>query len=299
MVAIGILGLDTSHAEAFARVVDGIEDASVAAVWDGGDVRGDGYAREFADRYEASLYDDPHGLVGEVDGAMVLTVDWDTHATLAVPFLEAGVPTLVDKPLAGQLSDLSTLAAAADGTPLLGGSAVPHHPTLAELSTELADHPGGALYGVGCNHPFYYGAHLVDVVRSVVDADWHAVAPAEDPGATVDVVFADDTYATLRMDGPDPSGGGQYHLLSTDPARSVTIAFDEASLRAVYESYVGAFLDAVRNGDEGPNERVLDAGRLLLAVHAALDSGQVVTPDSDDLDEFHADGRGFLDEYRS
>ena len=299
MGAIGILGLDTSHAEAFAQVIEGIENASVTAVWDGGDVRADDYAPEFADRHGASLYDDPHDLVEEVDGAMVLSVDWDGHAELAAPFLEAGVPTLVDKPLAGRLADLETLATAADGTGLFGGSAVPYHPALEGLAADLDDHSGGALYGVGCNHPFYYGAHLVDVVRSVVGADWHSVAPAEDPGATVDVVFEDDTYATLRMDGPDPRGGGQYHLLCTDPAQSVTLAFDEESLEAVYEAYIGEFLDLVRGESDGATARVLDAGRLLLAVHAALDSGQVVTPGSDELDEFHADGGAFLDEYRS
>ena len=299
MGAIGILGLDTSHAEAFAQVIERTEDASVAAVWDGGDVRADDYASEFADRHGASVCNDPHDMVGEVDGAMVLTVDWDSHAELAAPFLETGVATLVDKPLAGGLADLEALAAAADGAGLFGGSAVPYHPALAELAAELADHPGGALYGVGCNHPFYYGAHLVDVVRSVVDADWHSVAPAEDPGSTVDVVFADDTYATLRMDGPDPRGGGQYHLLCTDPAQSVTVAFDQESLQAVYESYVGDFLDVVRGECDGTTARVLDAGRLLLAVHAALDSGQVVTPGSEELGEFHADGGVFLETYRS
>ena len=299
MGAIGILGLDTSHAEAFAQVIEGIEGASVAAVWDGGAVRADDYASEFADRYGASLHDDPEDLIGEVDGAMVLAVDWDSHAELAVPFLEAGVPTLVDKPLAGRLADLEALAAAADGAGLFGGSAVPYHPALEGLADELDDHSGAALYGVGCNHPFYYGAHLVDVVRSVVRADWHSVAPAEDPGATVDVVFEDDTYATLRMDGPDPSGGGQYHLLCTDPAQSVTLAFDEESLEAVYEAYVGNFLDLVRGDGDGATARVLDSGRLLLAIHAALDSGQIVTPGSEELVEFHADGAVFLETYRS
>lgn len=296
MVAIGVLGLDTSHADAFAEIIAENGDASVTAVWDGNDVHGTEYVDRFCERFGASRYDDPREMVDDVDAAMVLTVNWDTHASLAEPFLRAGVPTLVDKPLAGRLSDLTTLAHAAGETPLFGGSAVPYHPDFVDLA---AEHAGGALYCVGCNHPFYYGAHLVDLVRTVAGTNWHTVAPATDPGATVDVLFADDTFATVRLDGPGPAANGdRYFLLSTDPARSVSVGFDEAMLGRVYGSYVEEFLDGVR-GRADVGDRVLDAGRLLLAAHAALDLGQTVTPNSDELADYHVDGSTFLSGYRS
>lgn len=296
MVAIGLLGLDTSHADAFARVIDADDDASVTAVWDGGDVRSGDYARRFVDRYDASLYDDPIAMTDVIDAAMVLTVDWDTHAPLAEPFLEEGIPTLVDKPLAGRLADVETLDRASAETPLFGGSAVPYHPNLADL---LTSGPGSALYCVGCNHPFYYGAHLADVVRTLAGTDWHSVKPAEDPGVTVDIVFENDTYATVRLDGPaPPSGGDRYLVLSTDQARSIELAFDDGEHERVYRAYVDEFLEAVR-GTTDARDGVLDAGRLLLAIHAAIDHGQVVTPGSDDLADYHVDGAAFLEEYRS
>lgn len=296
MVDIGLLGLDTSHADAFARIVAEDDDASVTAVWDGGDVRSDEYARQFAARFEASLYDEPVRMRDDVDGVMILTVDWDTHAPLAEPFLDTGVPTLIDKPLGGRLADLEALARAADGTPIFGGSAVPYHPDLADL---IAARPDGSLYCVGCNHPFYYGAHIVDVLRSVTGTEWHSVAPAEDPGATVDVVFADDSFATVRLDGPNRGAGGdRYVLLSTDQARSVELTFDGGELDRVYEAYVDAFLETIR-GTTDVSDRVLDGGRLLLAAHAALERGRVVTPDSAALADFHVDGRSYLEEYRS
>lgn len=296
MVDIGLLGLDTSHADAFAQILAEDEEASVAAVWDGGDVRNAEYARRFVARREATLYEDPVSMVDHVDAVMVLTVDWDRHVPLAKPFLEADVPTLIDKPLAGRLADLEALSRASEGTPLFGGSAVPYHPDLADLT---ASRSADALYCVGCNHPFYYGAHIIDVVRAVAGREWHSVAPADDPGATVDVVFADDSFATVRLDGPTRGDDGdRYVLLSTDQARSVELTFGDGELDHIYEAYVDEFLETVRGEADVP-DRVLDGGRLLLAAHAALDRGQVVTRDSEELANYHVDGGSYLEEYRS
>jgi hypothetical protein len=175
MVDIGIVGLDTSHAESFAAAVEERESARVTGVWDGGDVRDEAYAETFCRRHEATLYDDPHAMVGDVDAAMVLTVNWDTHRELAVPFLESDVATLVDKPIAGSLADVRALERAADGTPFFGGSAVPFHSAIRSFDLER---DGRALYCVGYDDPFYYGAHLVDTVCRVVDEEWAGAGPA-------------------------------------------------------------------------------------------------------------------------
>lgn len=292
MIDVGLVGLDSSHPEAFAEQIANTEGATVACVWDGGAVRSPEYSTSFCDRYDATLYDDVHDVVDEVDAAMVLTVNWDTHRRLAIPFLERGVPTLVDKPVAGRLDDVEAIADAANGTPLFGGSAIPFHPSLAEFPRGAA---GRTLYCAGYNDPFYYGVHLTDALRRFVDADWTAAEPRSGPGVVVDVRFENGTRATLRLDGPqdDPAFG---FLDVGDRTRTTRIGNDGSSYTEMYGRYLDAFLETVR-GDRDDSGLIVDGARLLLAVNAALETGDVVGRESDALEAFHADGEAFLSEY--
>lgn len=292
MVDIGIVGLDTSHAESFASEIEERGSATVAGVWDGGDVRDESYLSSFCETYDATQYDDPRAMVGEVDAAMVLTVNWDTHRELAVPFLEADVPTLIDKPIAGTLADIRAIEHATDGTPFFGGSAVPFHSAVQSFDLEP---DGRALYCVGYNDPFYYGVHLVDTVCRIVDDEWATVRPADDPGETVEIVFDDGTYVTVRLDSP--GNEEQFTFLTLgNSASTAEVGSSRADLEDMYDGYIETFLE-VATGQRRSDTRVLNAATLLLAVHAALEHGNPVTPRCRLLSEQAIEGRVFLDDY--
>lgn len=296
MIDVGVVGLDTSHPETFAHSIDDHDAARVGAVWDGGAVREPSYVREFCDAFDATMCEDRGEMVPLVDAVMVLTVNWDTHVDFATPFLDAGVPTFVDKPVAGRVGDVQRLADVAGSTPLLGGSSIPYHPSLETLSD---DSPGETLYAVGYNDPFYYGPHVVHTVRHLVDADWHTVTPASDPGATVDVLFENDAYATIRLDGPTPLDGGGFGFMSVgDGTNSVLVDGDSARRERMYDAFIAEFVESARDGTDD-RERLLDGARLLVAVHAALDGNTPITPESPALERYHADGTAFLEGYRS
>lgn len=292
VINVGIVGLDTSHPEAFAEYLQSAENANVAAVWDGGDVRSGDYAESFCDRFDATLYGDSTKLTDAVDAAMVLTANWDSHARLVVPFLKADVPTFVDKPLAGRLRDVEAIAEAVGDTPLFGGSAIPFHPALDALPVGVADR---TLFCAGYNDPFYYGVHLADTARRLAGSDWSSVALVSDPGVTVAVEFENGTRAELRLDGSQEDSTFAF-LDVEDETRTASIDSDATSRERMYGQFLDAFLDAVR-GDRDDSRRILDGARLLLAIHAALDADDVVTPESDSLRQFHADGDAFLADY--
>lgn len=292
MIEVGVLGLDTSHAASFADVLSDADHATVSAVWDSGDVREDEYVRSFCEEYGARRYEAPDAMVGAVDAAMVLTVDWETHVPLAETFLDAGVPTLVDKPLAGCLDALDRLAAVASGTPLFGGSAVPFYADFAALPRGGTDR---TLYAAGYNDFFYYRVHLTDTVRFLADSQWKAVEPTAGPGTTIRVTFSNGTHAVARYDGSRDDG--VFGILDvTDRTRTVEVPSNETTLLELYDHYVGAFLDAVE-GRRDDTTRVLDAARLALAVEAALDDGRRVTPDSDALEDVRVDADPFVADY--
>lgn len=291
---IGLVGLDSSHPEAFADVLSERDDATVAAVWDGGAVRSDEYAEEFCERHGANRYDDPAEMARAVDGAMVLTVDWDTHASLAEPFLAAGIPTFVDKPLAGSLADVEAIVDAArdSGAGLAGGSALPFHPAVSALA---AGEGPRTVYCAGYGDPFFYGVHPVDVVRALVGADWTSVDPRSEPGQAVGARFEDGSAATVRFDGSEDDAS--FGVLSVgDRTRTAHVEGTEEELHRMYDPFVSAFVDVVE-GRRDDRDRLVDGASLLLAVDAALESDELVTPGSDAVAAVAKDGAAFLADY--
>lgn len=294
MLNIGVIGLDTSHAEAFAAVLSEKSDVQISAVWDSGNVRGQKYADWFCEKYGATLYARPESMYETIDAAMVLTVNWGTHSSLAAPILKRGIPTFVDKPIAGHYNDLRALADAVGQTPLFGGSAIPFHPGLSEMPTELSERH---LYCVGYNDPFYYGVHLADTVRVLAGVNWTAVKSSKEPGDVVTVAFENDTHATLRFDGP--RDGAAFGVMDIgNQIRAEVLHSDERSWETMYSQFIDAFLATVR-GERNETGRLLDGATLLLAIYATLsaDGQTTITPSSDELRTIHANGEEFMRSY--
>ncbi|USZ72401.1 Gfo/Idh/MocA family protein [Natronosalvus halobius] len=300
MIKIGIVGLDTSHAESYAMAIRNHPETSLAAVWDGGAVRDRAYARAYGERNGATLYDEPLEMADDVDAVMILTLDWTTHRDLAVPFLRDAVPTAIDKPVVGSLEDVRAIRSAANETPLFGGSAVPYHPSL--RSIQVAG-DGWLFYGVGYGDPFYYGCHVVDAIRFLVDHRWASVAPADGPGRSVDVVFVDGSHATIHLDGASNRVGASNRETFTfvgvgDETVIQEVETTHVDLEAMYRGYLDAFVEAITGARDAAGERMLDAATLLLGANAALEEGRTITPTSDSLAAYDVDGRAFLDDYQ-
>lgn len=288
---IGIVGLDTSHGEAYAEAIESHPDLSLSTIWDDRTIRNDEYVAEFCANHDVNEVERPTEMVDQIDGVMILSVDWNRHRDLAVPFLERGVPTAIDKPVAGSLTDLEAIEDASTDVPLFGGSAVPYVSKLEAIEV-TADR---TLAAVGYNDPFYYGVHLVDTVCSLVDGRWSSVSTTDDPGTTVDVTFEDGSFATLRLDSPTDASTFSFLTLENDPT-VVTVESTPEEMRRMYRNYVDAF-HRVIVGELDVTDRVLTAGSLLLAVQAALDGGGRITPESDGLKSISIDSGEFVESY--
>jgi len=293
MINVGVLGLDTSHPASFAGLLEERSGTSLAAVWDGGDVRTTEYIDSFCNKHGAIQYDNPRAMVDTVDAVMILTVNWDTHVSLAKLFLESNVPTLIDKPIVGNTSGVTALAdLAGPDAALFGGSAMPFHPAVDQLPRAVSNR---TLFGAGYNDYFYYRVHLTDTIRYIADADWVSVTPLEDPGSTVRIRFENGTHATLRFDGSaDDSAFGILDVANR--TRTVEIPATEDALAEMYAPFVDAFLEVVA-GDRDETERLIDSARLILGVESALDRAEPVTPDSRILTTVNQSGEAFLADY--
>jgi len=102
VVGVGYLG--QFHAEKLAAA-PGVE---LAAVVDADLAR----ARSVAARHGCAAHEDPRALLGAVD-LVSIAVPTAQHHDVALPFLEAGVHVLVEKPIATSLAEADALLAAA------------------------------------------------------------------------------------------------------------------------------------------------------------------------------------------
>jgi predicted dehydrogenase len=167
MIRLGILGgLESGHARSYARAAG--RNVALSAFW-GDDP---GAAAQFAREHGITLsVASPQQMLDDrlVDAVLVLQRDPEQHRALAIPFLHAGIPVYVDKPMATTLEDASAMfaAAAVTGTPLLSCSALRFSaevlalraPERGELRTVVA---------TGYRDTLYYGIHAVEAVYTLL-----------------------------------------------------------------------------------------------------------------------------------
>lgn len=141
---IAVAGLALSHPRAFATIARQ-RGAMIDAVWD--DDRDK--AAVFAEQFDCAVVNSPAESAGrQPDGALVTCVSAD-HGRVSLPFLEAGVPTFVDKPFAVTRADLDLLcqSAARTGTPLASCSALRYARDYVALRESIRRDRLGALLG--------------------------------------------------------------------------------------------------------------------------------------------------------
>ena len=113
----GIIGLDTSHAPAFAELLNGpkatgeLAGVKVVAAYPGGspDIpvsadRVEGFTKKL-DAMGIEIVPSIDALLQKVDVVLLESVDGRPHLEQVVPVLRAGKPVFIDKPVAGSLAD--------------------------------------------------------------------------------------------------------------------------------------------------------------------------------------------------
>ncbi len=136
---IGMIGLDTSHVTAFAKIMndpaqkDHVPGARVVAAFRGGSAdiessisRVDGYTKELVEQRGVKLYPTIEELCQNVDAVMLMSVDGRPHLWQAIPVIQAGKPLYLDKPMGGSLGDVIAIfkLAKAHNVPLFSSSSL-------------------------------------------------------------------------------------------------------------------------------------------------------------------------------
>lgn len=112
----------------------------------------------------------PEDMVGEIDAVIISTFSGAHHADLAIPFLEQGIPTFIDKPFAEDLDSAHVMVETArrTGAILFSSSPWKWSPAIRELAGSL-DKIGSIRTGLvsapGPGGSFFYTTHLVETLQ--------------------------------------------------------------------------------------------------------------------------------------
>ncbi|PKM63142.1 MAG: hypothetical protein CVU97_01950 [Firmicutes bacterium HGW-Firmicutes-21] len=125
MYRIGSVNIDTSHAPSFADILLKGDTARYTAVYNDA-FRTDEEVNAFIERFALEKrYHSLDEMAENVDIAFIQGCNWDRHIECATPFINAGVPVFIDKPLVGNIKDISTIEQLEeDGATILGTSAL-------------------------------------------------------------------------------------------------------------------------------------------------------------------------------
>lgn len=165
----------------------------------------------------------PEDAIGQVDAVLVATDDGFDHVRRARPFVEAGLPVFVDKPLALTIEDLRTfLAWEKAGARLLSSSGLRYAP---ELTPYLAGTTNPALgelrwiSGVSTKTWERYGIHLLEPIARVLGPGFESVRLESAVASSANVAALEQresvagaattlslrSHAATSADGPPPT----------------------------------------------------------------------------------------------
>lgn len=206
---LGLVGLCTSHPTKWVPIIRELArelrlDIEVRAAWDSGQTRPEGYAREFCRELGIPrAVERLEGLLEEVDGVIIHTADWGCHIAQARPFVEAGKPVMLDKPMVGNVRDANQLLAwAAQGGRITGGSSLRFAREIREWLARPGEQRGEvrtAFAGCGTDE-FNYGIHAYALLSGLMGGGIRSVQYLGSAGQRLlKIVWADGKIGCLSV----------------------------------------------------------------------------------------------------
>jgi len=211
---IGMIGLDTSHVEVFARLLHDsghphhLTGARVVAGFPGGSPdfeksasRVAGFTDTLAEKYGVRMCESPEEVAEASDAILLTTVDGRIHLDQFSRIARFGKPTFIDKPFTVSASDAEGIIRLAreHGTPVMSASALRYTEALTRaLETAEEDPVEGAWFSGPMEiEPtqgvfFWYGVHLAEALFQCLGTGCREVSVTSSDTCDVAVGLWDD-----------------------------------------------------------------------------------------------------------
>lgn len=246
MIRLGILDFDTSHCVAFTQRLNHKEVAEDQWV-NGAEVvigcpgeskiqpeRIPGHTAAL-EKVGIKVVNKPEEMIGRVDGMLIESQQGGVHFDRARPFLEAGIPCFIDKPLACSVADARKIIDLADrrNTPIFSASAMRYAPEAVAYMHEGKHGKvlGAFTYGPAPLHDgnpglYHYGIHAVELLYTLMGPGCKRVSCSfEKEAEVVTGQWRDGRVGSVRG---ARSGGREYGFIAfaENGVRHVSVGVD-------------------------------------------------------------------------
>ncbi len=172
---IAIIGYESYHARVFLKLIesrDEFSDIDVVGVYSETPCA----CQDLHGVRVMTSYDE---AVGKTDGLIITARKGSTHYEYAKPYIESGIPMLIDKPFTESVEDAVALMRElkTGGARVASGSALRYDPLVKALKTQVCENTDGNTIGGVVRAPlmsdspyggfFFYAQHLVDIVCEI------------------------------------------------------------------------------------------------------------------------------------
>ncbi len=300
MIRIGIVDPDTSHPDSFIPILHKSGRARVVAVQNDYAVRDEEETGKFVQEHQIPhLCRSVEEMPDKVDVGFIQGANWDAHLPKARPFLKAGKPVFIDKPLAGKLSDcLEFEQWARKGATILGSSSLRYCYEVQQLLSQSIEERGHlrAVHGVVGTDEFNYGVHIVEMIQGLLGPGAKAVrylGANRGGGALFQIFYENDILVTYQVGG---EAWYPFVLTVTTSKKVVTI---EPDTDKIYEALLNRVLDSL----EGkyclaPVAELTETIKVFLAARLSRQQdGQVIKLADIPLGDPGYDGAAFVEFY--
>jgi predicted dehydrogenase len=205
---------------------------------------------------------EPRAMVDAVDAVLIARDDPESHAALAQPFLEAGMPVLIDKPLASTESDLAFFVDHDRAGRLVMSSSSMRYATEVRVLKESAATLGPVrlVAAVGVKDWVSYGVHVLEAICTVLD-DPRALRVRHGAfgyGEVVEIEFDGGTIATIHQ-LRNTASTMQLHLYGEGGSRS-------AELDGLFAAHRGLLQQFIRSVAEGKSRLPFEVTRNVISI---------------------------------
>ena len=207
-LVIGIIGAENSHTIGLGKIFN-IEKkfpgAEIRYVW--------GETEEFAKIAMQkgsipNMVKDPKEMLGKIDALIVDHRHPKYHLEAARPFVEAGIPTFIDKPFCYRLSEGKEFLAMARerGTPVTSFSSIAQSAATFDIKKQVQEMGevnnvvsfGPAAFDSQYGGIFFYGVHLVQPLMFIFGEDVEKVKVTRNGSqGSANLIFRNGLFATL------------------------------------------------------------------------------------------------------
>ncbi len=298
---IGMIGLDTSHVEAFAKLLNDPNDPNhipggkVVAAYPGGSSdfemsssRVEGFTKTLRDEYDVKILESPEAVAEYCDLVFIETIDGRKHKEMFQQIAKYGKPTFIDKPFTANLQDAKDILELAHNSaiPVMSCSSLRYADNLqaALTDSDASNEEAGSIVGCDVFGPmeimpplpgfYWYGIHTVEMLVTAMGAGCKSVQVTKNRDNDVLVCeWEDGRIGTIRglRNAHTQFGITLHREKSSQPIDIYSNA------RPYYASLLDAILHSLPEGrSDIPDDQMLEVIRIIDAANESRETNKQV-----------------------